>query len=129
VISKKKLTTIVKRLAQNDENKTSLFFFTSVKKLNPKKKENLIIIFDGKKKILNFFSFFIYAISSGIKFKKNSFLLFHLKNQLIGHNFVPDWPGAYFNQGFGKNMFIWFKKVIYILVFRKKLILIFTKIN
>ena len=129
MISKKKLESIVKRLAQNDEKKTNLLFYTSSKKLNNKEKKKLTIIFVGEKKILNFLFFFFQAIFHGIKFKKNSFLHFHLKDQLIGHNFFPDWPGAYFKQSFRKNVFIWLKKIIYIFVFRKKLILIFTKIN
>jgi hypothetical protein len=128
VISKKKLVSIVKNIAQNEEEKTSLLFYTSVKKINTKKKK-LIIIFNGKRKILNFLYFFFYAIFSGTKFKKNSFLLFHLKNELIGHNFIPDWPGAYFNQSIIKNIHTWIKKIIYIFIFKKKLLLIFTKIN
>jgi hypothetical protein len=131
VISKKKIATIVKILAQNEDEKISLLFYTSVKNLNLNisSKENLVIIFSGKYKILNFIKFSYHVFFHGIKFQKNIFLLFNLKNQLVGHNFIPDWPGIYCEQSFGKNMFVWLKKIIYIFLFKKKLLIIFTKIN
>jgi len=128
VISKKKIGDIVKNLTQDEKNKINLLFYTSINNLNIKAKNNSIIIFYGKRKLLNFIYFFFYSIFFQIKFQKNSFLLFQEKNQLIGHNFMPDWPGAYSSQGFGKNIFMWFKKIIYIFIFKKKLLLIFTRL-
>ena len=128
MISKKKIVAIVKNLTQEENNKNSLLFYTSLKNFNIKAKKNSVIIFYGKKKLSSFIYFFFYSIIFRLKFQKNSFLLFKRYNQLIGHNFVPDWPGIYSDQSFCKNIFMWFKKVIYIFMFKKKLVLIFTRL-
>jgi len=125
---KRKIKNIVNNLI-TIKNKKNIFFYNTLKKLNQISNKKCVLIFKGNQIFKNVIKVYFYFLYSNIKFKKNFFLLFNIKNNLyIGHNLFPDWPGKYLKNNFFNNLFIWIKKFIYIAVFRKKLELIFIQI-
>ena len=127
-ISRKKIKNIVSNLILEENNSLNTFFYISLKDLkkNSNKKYNLII--SKENKICNLLKVFFYFFIKGIKFHKNFFLLFRVrKNQFVGHNFLPDWPGLYSNKNFYKNLLIWLKNFIYIFILNRRLAIIVLK--
>ena len=127
-ISRKKIKNIVSNLILEENNSLNTFFYISLKDLkkNSNKKYNLII--SKENKIFNLLKVFFYFFIKGIKFHKNFFLLFRVrKNQFVGHNFLPDWPGLYSNKNFYKNLLIWLKNFIYIFILNRRLAIIVLK--
>ena len=127
-ISKKKIKNIVSNLILEENNSLNTFFYISLKDLkkNSNKKYNLII--SKENKIFNLLKVFFYFFNKGIKLHKNFFLLFIVrKNQFVGHNFLPDWPGLYSNKNFYKNLLIWLKNFIYIFILNRRLAIIVLK--
>ena len=125
---KRKIKNIVNNLI-TIKNKKNIFFYNTLKKLNQISNKKCVLIFKGNQIFKNVIKVYFYFLYSNIKFKKNFFLLFNIKNNLyIGHNLFPDWPGKYLKNNFFNNLFIWIKKFIYIAVFRRKLALIFIQI-
>ena len=103
--------------SSNDELPSELM--NIIIELRKKSKEN---------KIFNLIKVFFYFFIKGIKFHKNFFLLFRVrKNQFVGHNFLPDWPGLYSNESFYKNLLIWLKNFIYIFILNRRLAIIVLK--
>ena len=127
-ISRKKIKNIVSNLILEENNSLNTFFYISLKDLkkNSNKKYNLII--SKENKIFNLLKVFFYFFIKGIKFHKNFFLLFRVrKNQFVGHNLLPDWPGLYSNKNFYKNLLIWLKNFIYIFILNRRLAIIVLK--
>ena len=130
MMNKEKIKTIIKNLVttKNNKKKINIFFCDSTIKLNQVIKKKTILIFYGDYMVTRFIKVFFYLLYSKIKFQKNCFFLFNLERTLfIGHNFFPDWPGAYLKNNFFNNACVWIKKFIYILIFKKRLKLIFIE--
>ena len=127
-ISKKKIKNIFSNIILEENHSLNTFFYTSLKDLkkNSNKKYNLIIFKENK--IFNLIKVFFFFFIWRIKFHKNFFLLFRIrKNQFIGHNFLPDWPGLYSNKSFYKNLLIWLKNFIYFFILNRRLAIIALK--
>ncbi len=130
MINKEKIKNIVKNLVTNKNKKLNFCFYSSIKKLNKIKKNGGVLIFYKEQILISFIKVLFYFLYTKITFEKNCFLLFKIKNNFfIGHNFLPDWPGAYLKNNFLKNTLIWLQKFIYLFIFKKRLTLIFIEIT
>lgn len=126
MINKEQIRTIVNNITINGNKKKLIFVSDHKGNLEIfTKNKNFTLILYKKNFFKNFLKFYLHFLYSGINIKKNFYLLFNVeKNLLIGHNFLPDWPGLYTRNSFFYNIFKWIKKFVYIFIFKKKLVII-----
>ena len=97
---KRKIKNIVNNLI-TIKNKKNIFFYNTLKKLNQISNKKCVLIFKGNQIFKNVIKVYFYFLYSNIKFKKNFFLLFNIKNNLyIGHNLFSVWPVKYLKNNF-----------------------------
>lgn len=123
---KKNIIDLIYNLKFLNPQKKKIQIIHSKKKIIFKK--NMILLFLGKNKKLNVLYSFISLFFSNLIFEKNLFLIFKFKNEITGNNLIPDWPGNYRKAKFIKNLLLWFKNFLKVLVYNKKLYIIILKI-
>jgi hypothetical protein len=127
VKKKNKIRNLLINLNSKNNNRIKLFFINNKNKSGIKIQKKTLYVFYGNKKLILFAKFYFSLIFANTRFDFNPFLLFKINNILFGHNILPDWTGNYLKQKFITNIFSWLKKLFYIILFKKRLLLISIK--
>ena len=127
MISKKKIKLLIYTLFSKklDKKKIRIFFYNSDKAI----RNQCYLVIHEKNFFLKLIFVFAKCILQRTGVQKNFFIIYNLKNVLIGNNLIPDWPGDYLKQNLFINLKMWFKIFSYIFLYKKKLYLIILKLN
>ena len=119
-------------LKKNKQNKKYLHIKSNTQyqklKKNYLKYNNIFYaIIDFKKfKLFDVLSIYFF-IRKNYEVYNNFLIFFDLKNEIIAHNFFPDWPAKYKFSNILKNLFFWLKLTLYNFIFFKKIAFILIK--